>query len=168
MAIDRRRTSHVVGLPESIGGSGDPSPLTARGVEAAIRACCERRFGSEDLAGRRICVVGLGHVGSHLAGRLLAGGAEVVAADIDPSKRRLAHRLGAEMGRAGGVDDLDLRRARAVRTRGAIDRDNLGALRCEIVCGVGEQRVGRATPRRGARIRAGSSTPLTSSRTPAA
>ncbi len=135
MAIISRRTSHVVGLPESMGGSGDPSPLTARGVEAAIRACCERRFGSEDLAGRRICVVGLGHVGSHLAGRLLAGGAEVVAADIDSSKRRLAHRLGAEWvePEASMTSACDVLAPCALG--GAIDRDNLGALRCEIVCG---------------------------------
>src|SRR5918995_2818067 len=83
MAVIRSRTSHVVGLPVALGGSGDPSPITARGVEAAIRACCERRFGSRDLAGRRVCVVGLGHVGTRLAERLLAAGAKVTAADID-------------------------------------------------------------------------------------
>src|SRR5688500_10129983 len=34
-----RRTSHLTGLPPELGGSGDPSPFTAVGVEAAIRAC---------------------------------------------------------------------------------------------------------------------------------
>ena len=40
MSIIRERTEHVVGLPVDSGGSGDPSPITARGVEAAIRASC--------------------------------------------------------------------------------------------------------------------------------
>src|SRR5919204_2268826 len=33
MAVIAERTEHVVGLPEALGGSGDPSPITARGVE---------------------------------------------------------------------------------------------------------------------------------------
>src|SRR5204862_6345244 len=33
MAVIAERTSRVVGLPTDAGGSGDPSPVTARGVE---------------------------------------------------------------------------------------------------------------------------------------
>src|SRR5213078_3181928 len=64
-------TRHVTGLARSRGGSGDPSPFTALGVSAAIGACCERAFGTTDLAGRSVAVVGLGNVGLRLA-RLLA------------------------------------------------------------------------------------------------
>lgn len=45
MAVLAGQTSHVTGLSRARGGSGDPSPYTALGVETAIRACCERRFG---------------------------------------------------------------------------------------------------------------------------
>ncbi len=38
----RERTEHVAGLPADRGGSGDPSPFTAIGVEAAMRACAQR------------------------------------------------------------------------------------------------------------------------------
>ena len=38
-SLIRERTEHVTGLPPDRGGSGDPSPFTAIGVEAAIRAC---------------------------------------------------------------------------------------------------------------------------------
>ena len=62
--------------PASSGGSGDPSPFTALGVEAAMRACVERRFGDRgDLAGRSVAVVGAGHVGGALARRLRDAGA---------------------------------------------------------------------------------------------
>ena len=75
MAIVAERTDRVVGLPPEKGGSGDPSPVTARGVLAAIHSCCEHRFGTADLEGRRICVIGLGHVGSRLARFLVDAGA---------------------------------------------------------------------------------------------
>jgi leucine dehydrogenase len=135
MAVIRARTSHVVGLPVALGGSGDPSPLTARGVEAAIRACCERRFGSGDLSGRRVCVVGLGHVGTPLAERLLAAGAEVIAADIDARKRRLAAELGAGWTDPGTAMTTACDVLAPCALGGGIDRESVGSLRCEIVCG---------------------------------
>ena len=42
MTAVAERTPHVVGLPSERGGSGDPSPVTARGVEVAMQAACER------------------------------------------------------------------------------------------------------------------------------
>src|SRR3982751_6484512 len=57
------RTKYVTGLARSRGGSGDPSPWTALGVDAAIRASLERKLGSADPKGRTIVVNGLGHVG---------------------------------------------------------------------------------------------------------
>jgi leucine dehydrogenase len=135
MAVIRARTSHVAGLPVALGGSGDPSPITARGVEAAIRACCEQRFGSQDLSGRSICVVGLGHVGSRLAERVLAAGAEVIATDIDDDKRRLAAKLGAGWIDPGAAITAACDVLAPCALGGAIDRENLGSLRCEIVCG---------------------------------
>jgi leucine dehydrogenase len=88
-------TEHVVGRSRSSGGSGDPSPFTALGVETAIRTCCERVFGSEALRGRTICVIGLGHVGSRVAKRCARGGAELIVTDVNPDKRELAVQLGA-------------------------------------------------------------------------
>jgi len=84
------RTDHVVGLDASRGGSGDPSPVTALGVVAAIRACAAARFGTSDLDGLRVCVVGLGHVGSHVAGLLAAERAKLTVSDIDPTRRLAA------------------------------------------------------------------------------
>ncbi len=62
------RTRHVVGLPPEAGGVGDPSPFTAAGVYAAMRACAERRFGTSDLRGLGVVVIGLGHVGAPARG----------------------------------------------------------------------------------------------------
>jgi leucine dehydrogenase len=135
MAIVGERTAHVVGRPTDAGGSGDPSPVTARGVEAAIRACCEHRYGSEDLAGRAVTITGLGHVGLALAERLVAADCELRVSDIDERKRDDAARLDAlwvdPVGAAGTECDVFAPCALG----GAIDADSIDRLRCEIVCG---------------------------------
>ncbi len=129
------RTPHAVGLPEAGGGAGDPSPFTARGVLAAIRACAAAELGSEDLSGLEVVVVGAGHCGERLARLLAAEGAELVLSDVDPAKRLLASEL-----RAGWVDPAEAITAPCdvlapCALGGAIDRANVGALRCRIVCG---------------------------------
>ncbi len=104
-------TSYVTGLAVERGGSGDPSPWTALGVEATIRVACERLFGSTSLEGRSVAVVGVGSVGGRLAELLAEGGADLVLADIDDRRSELADRLGArwtdpESAMTAGVDVL--------------------------------------------------------------
>ncbi len=95
MSVIARETTHVAGLARARGGSGDPSPLTALGVEVAVRATCERALGSPELRGRSLAVIGLGHVGSRVAKRCARAGAVLTVADVDPRKRALAAELGA-------------------------------------------------------------------------
>lgn len=95
MPVIAERTAHVTGLARARGGSGDPSPFTAIGVEASIRTVCARLFGDGTLRGRSIAIVGLGHVGSRLATLCARAGAQLVVSDVDPAKRALAERLGA-------------------------------------------------------------------------
>ena len=80
-----RETPWVTGLPYVHGGSGDPSPATARGVMAAMRATAARLWGNDDLAGKRVAVQGVGKVGMSLVERLAAAGAEVIVTDVDRS-----------------------------------------------------------------------------------
>jgi leucine dehydrogenase len=131
----RERTAHVTGLPAEQGGSGDPSPFTAIGVEAAMRASARAHFGSPELAGRRIVIAGLGHVGEKLARGLVRHGAEVAVSDIDPRKREIAMELGAEWIPPAEelVAECDILAPCALG--GAIDAANLPLLRCEVICG---------------------------------
>lgn len=96
MAEAASRTRYAVGLTGGAHGSGDPSPWTAEGVFRCLRVGAARVFGSEDLAGRRVLVQGLGHVGLSLAEKLHGGGAELVVADINQAAVQDARqRLGA-------------------------------------------------------------------------
>src|SRR5437763_1676910 len=90
MVTIAEHTRFVTGLPTVHGGSGDPSPHTAAGVVAAMRACCAARLDGPDLEGRTVAVVGCGRVGEQLARRLSALGVRLLLADIDERKRALA------------------------------------------------------------------------------
>lgn len=96
MLVVSERTRHVVGLPDVVGGSGEPAGPTSLGVYESLRATLERVAGSADVAGRRITISGLGQVGSRLAVRLAAEGAALTVTDINPLKRTLAADLDAQ------------------------------------------------------------------------
>ena len=135
MVVVASRTAHVTGRPESLGGSGDPSPVTAAGVQAAIRGSCRVAFGSRVLAGRSVAVVGLGHVGERLARGLAADGARLLVSDIAPERRELAAELDAEW-----LDPADALTAECdvlapCAVGGAIHAGNVGRLRCRVLCG---------------------------------
>ncbi|WP_017937149.1 Leu/Phe/Val dehydrogenase [Zestomonas thermotolerans] len=88
-----QHTRHVT----STTSAGDPSPHTAMGVFAGIRATAQARLGSDDLEGLRVAVQGLGHVGYALAEQLHAAGAELLVSDLDPGRVRLAvEQMGAQ------------------------------------------------------------------------
>ncbi|HEX2468706.1 MAG TPA: Glu/Leu/Phe/Val dehydrogenase dimerization domain-containing protein [Solirubrobacterales bacterium] len=131
----RERTEHVTGLPSERGGSGDPSPFTAMGVEAAMRACCKAVFGEPDLAGRTVAVVGLGHVGSGLAQRLAEAGARLVVSDIVPARRALADELGAAWVDPGETMLAECDVLAPCALGGAVHAGNVADLRCRVVCG---------------------------------
>ncbi|HEY5221851.1 MAG TPA: Glu/Leu/Phe/Val dehydrogenase dimerization domain-containing protein [Microbacteriaceae bacterium] len=95
MAVVAERTKHVCGLPSERGGVGEPSDATAAGVYSALLATVEETFGSRDVSGRRVTVLGLGHVGSLIATRLAGDGAQLTVTDVNPAKRELADALGA-------------------------------------------------------------------------
>jgi glutamate dehydrogenase/leucine dehydrogenase len=76
-------TRFCVGRSETHGGGGDPSPVTAETVLAAMRRGLAAQTGSNELAGRKVGVIGLGKVGGALAARLVAEGAHVVGCDLD-------------------------------------------------------------------------------------
>jgi leucine dehydrogenase len=79
-------TKHVTGIPEWLGGSGDPSPVTAYGVYMGIKASAKKAYGSDSLSGKKILVQGVGHVGENLVKHLIKEGATVYINDIFEDK----------------------------------------------------------------------------------
>src|SRR5438874_11140361 len=83
MDIIRRETRYVTGVSSELGGSGDPSPVTAYGCYLGLQACVEEAWQEHSLAGRRVAVQGVGKVGYHLVKYLIEAGASIVVSDVD-------------------------------------------------------------------------------------
>src|SRR6476620_916310 len=79
-------TEHVTGVPEYMGGSGDPSPFTAYGVFVGMKASAKKAWGNDSLSGKKVLVQGVGHVGQYLVGHLVKDGAKVYITDISEAK----------------------------------------------------------------------------------
>ncbi len=128
-------TRHVTGLSRRRGGSGDPSPATALGVEAAIRVSCERVFGSPALTGRTVVVSGLGHVGRRVAVACAKGSAELLVTDIDRAKRDVAGELGARWIEPETAVHTPADVFAPCALGGVLDHDSVGRLGAPIVAG---------------------------------
>ncbi len=79
-------TDFVTGVPEYMGGSGDPSPFTAYGVFMGMKASAKKAWGNDSLSGKKVLVQGVGHVGQYLVGHLIEEGAKVYISDINQEK----------------------------------------------------------------------------------
>ncbi|SHJ66371.1 leucine dehydrogenase [Anaerobranca californiensis DSM 14826] len=80
--ICRKETPYIGALPESYGGGGNSSIITAFGTWKGIKAVAKEAFGSDSLEGKVIAVQGLGKVGYYLVGYLIEDGAKVIGTDI--------------------------------------------------------------------------------------
>ncbi len=135
MGVLSSLSEHVVGAPAYSGGSGDPGDFTAAGVQAAMHACCERRFGSRELSGRSVAIVGVGHVGEPLARRLAAAGARLVLGDIDAAKAPLAAELGAVWAAPADALRADVDVLAPCAMGGVLDGALAMRMRARVVCG---------------------------------
>ena len=135
MSVIAERTRSVAGLARRRGGSGDPSPFTALGVETAIRACCRRVFGSDSLRDRTISIIGLGHVGSRVATRCARAGARLVLSDVNEERRALAESLGGRWTTPARALEAEVDVLAPCALGGILDDHSVPRLRCRIVAG---------------------------------
>ncbi len=89
VAVMRKATPHVAGLTAGRHASGDPSPMTARGVFLGLEAALAHRL-QRDLTEASVGILGLGAVGMKLAAMLHEAGARLLVADIDPDRVKQA------------------------------------------------------------------------------
>ncbi len=145
-------TDYVAGLANR---SGDPSPVTARGVFRAIQACARHRWGSESLAGKTVAVQGAGNVGYFLCQELCAAGARTIVTDIDAGRvKRCVDDFGSTPVEPDAIYDAAAHIFAPCALGGVLNDDTIPRLKVEIVCGAAnnqllEERHGEALQRRG-------------------
>jgi len=137
MALVRRTTSHVFGLPRKLGGPGGSGPATAAGVVGCLRACLRETLGSDTLRSRTLAVQGLGSVGLALARILVERGAHVVAADrsADAAARACRELPGLEIVAADEILGLEVDAVSPCALGGVLTTETVAGLRCKVVAG---------------------------------
>ena len=132
----RKETKHVVGVSAAYGGSGDPSPITARGVASAIRSAVYHTFRTTTIDGRRIAVQGAGKVGYHLTGLLVKEGAEVIVADPDiDNLGRVVADFEVEACTPDDILSLECDVLAPCALGGILNSETIPRLACRVVCG---------------------------------
>jgi leucine dehydrogenase len=146
-----RETRYVTGVSPAMGGSGDPSPVTAWGVYQGMIACAEEAWKDASLADRRVAVQGVGKVGFHLVKHLRDAGASVVVADVDvDAVASVVREFGVETAEPDKIhaQECDIFAPCAL---GAIIRDDtIPSLKCRIVAGAANNQL--AAPEHGEQL----------------
>lgn len=131
-----KETKHVTGLPESMGGGGDPSPVTAFGVYMGMKAAAKHAWGNDSLTGKKILVQGVGHVGESLVKLIRKENAQVTISDInDEQVKRVSaeNQTGAVEPSAIFSTDMDIYAPCALGA--TLNTENIDQLKCTIVAG---------------------------------
>lgn len=156
MAYIRMESKHVVGLSTEVGGSGDPSPVTALGTFSGIQACLEAVYGNDSVKGRSVAIQGLGNVGYSLARYLHQAGANLYLNDIDHDRERQAQKeFGGQIVRDDEFYGLDVDVISPCALGGTLNDETIPRLKAAIVAGAAnnqladEARHGKALNDRG-------------------
>jgi leucine dehydrogenase len=129
-------TKSVCGMPETRGGLGDPSPFTAYGTYLSMKAAAKKLYGSDSLAGKKVAVQGVGHVGTYLIEYLLKENCTIYASDF--YEDRLAAVVSKYKINPVGKEeiyDLDVDIYSPCALGATINDDTLPRLKCQIICG---------------------------------
>ena len=132
----RMETRYVTGVSPSIGGSGDPSPVTGFGVYVGIKATVHEVFGNDSLKGRRVAIQGAGKVASALAEHLTKEGAKLFIADLNEDRARsLCKRLKASYVRPTKIFETPCDVFAPCALGGILNDETIPNLKCRIVAG---------------------------------
>lgn len=129
-------TKYVTGISKSLGGSGNPSPVTAYGVYMGMKAAAQQAYGSDSLENKRIGIQGAGSVATHLARYLRNEEARLFVTDIFEEKaEQLAQETGAEVIRPDEIYTLDLHIFSPCALGAVVNDDTINHLSCDIIAG---------------------------------
>lgn len=146
------RCRYVFGRSVANGGSGEPGPITARGVFYGIRATIEHAFGAPSLEGRTALVQGVGSVGARLAELLSKAGAEVLVSDLAADRAaELAERVEARVVPPEHALATECDLYAPCATGGTLSAETIPQLRCRVVAGSANNQL--ATPADADRLR---------------
>ena len=130
-------TEFVTGVPEYMGGSGDPSPFTAYGVFTGMKAAAKKAWGNDNLSGKKVLVQGVGHVGQYLVEHLVKDGAVVAISDIsaDKLKQTTTKFPSVEVIDPKDIFDYEMDIYAPCALGATVNTESIGKLKCAVIAG---------------------------------
>ena len=130
-------TRFVAGKPDYLGGSGDPSPVTAYGVYLGMKAAVKYKYGNDSLHGKTVAVQGAGHVGQFLIDHLIKEGAKVVLSDINERNLNtvLAKHTGVKVVAPNDIYDVDAHIYAPCALGATLNDDTISRMKFAVVAG---------------------------------
>ena len=136
MEFVRMETEHVTGVPESLGGSGDPSPVTAYGVYMGMKAAAKYKWGSDNLLNKKIIVQGVGNVGENLVKYLTEERSKIMIHDINKERlKSISNQYGAEIINDDNIFDIEMDIYAPCALGATVNPESINKLSCEIIAG---------------------------------
>lgn len=136
MEYVRMETKYVTGISKALGGSGDPSPVTAYGVYVGMKACAKFKWGNDSLAGKKIAVQGAGQVARYLCEHLFTEGAEIYLTDIKEDKiKKVLETVKATIVKPEEIYDTDAVIFSPNALGAIINDDTIKRIKAEIIAG---------------------------------
>jgi leucine dehydrogenase len=129
-------TNFVTGISKENGGSGNPSPVTAYGVYMGMKAAAKYKFGSDNLAGKKVLVQGTGHVGETLISYLSKEGAIVFVSDIHKDKmENMVTKYGAHIFTGADLYSADVDIYSPCALGATINDDTVYKIKAKVIAG---------------------------------
>ncbi len=136
MKYVKMETNFVTGIPLEMGGSGDPSPVTAYGVYMGIKASAKYRWGSDNLKDKKVVVQGVGHVGENLVKYLSEEGAKVIINDINKENlKKVSELYNTDIVDGDSVYDIEMDIYSPCALGATVNDITIEKLKCEIIAG---------------------------------
>lgn len=136
MMYIRDETEWVAGIPEEVGGSGNPSPVTALGTFEGIRSSVKYKLKKDSLESVTVAVQGLGAVGSMLCEMLHDAGANLIVSDISNERiERCVKQFGAKAVAADAIHKAEVDVFAPCAMGAVINDKTIPELNCQIIAG---------------------------------
>ena len=136
-------TNHVVGKPIELGGSGDPSVITAYGTLMGMKGSAYYKWGNDSLKNKKILVQGVGNVGRNLIKLLYKEGASIYVNDVNNEKLINISKKYAVQIIKDKIYNSDVDIYAPCALGGTLNDDTIPKLKCSIVAGAANNQLAK-------------------------
>ncbi len=136
MEYVRMETKFVAGISKALGGSGDPSPVTAYGIYVGMKATAKKRWGFDSLRGKKIAIQGAGNVASYLVEHLYHEGAQIIITDKNEDKlKKIVSTVKAHIVAPDEIYSVDAEIFAPCALGGTINKETISQMKFDIIAG---------------------------------